>query len=432
MADQTFSVNSGFYDAVSSDRTYYADDMNRPYKRLVSNGVYATPQGTPSTDLQVKASSGMVINVQPGQGIFGDKWLENDSLIAITVPSNSSTSPRLDSVIVQVDKRLAGRVANIVYRTGTASNTPSAPAINTVTDVIEYRVANVLVNPSVSTIYQSNIYDRRGSSECPWITSLIQQVDISVLFNQYQDAYARYYQTSTEAFEDYEEQREHDWDAFIESLTEDLTVTTNVVSLRSSYTTAGTTNIIPVGIPSYNTATDILFVYINGLLADSTKYTYLSGNQIRLAAPLPGGQLVNFVVLKSVIGGDLSTISTLISQLNERISEISEDTDWVTLALENNAEAYLPSYAPAFRRIGKQVYLRGAIKNFSAQNTTIATLPVGCRPGTRHIYTTCSVQGNFAIPIVLNISHYGEITITAIGNSIISNAMIPLDTTFCV
>ena len=432
MSDQLFEVNSGFYDAVDDDRTYYAEDMNRPYKRLVSNGVYATPQGTPSTDLQVKSSSGMVITVQPGQGIFADKWLENDDIISITVPSNSSTSPRLDSVIVQVDTRLAGRVANIVYRTGTASSSPAAPAINTVTGVVEYRLANILVNPSATAINQFNIYDRRGSDECPWITSLVQQVDISALFEQYQSAYENYFETSTSEFEDYEEARKDDWDAFIQSLTDDLTVATNVIAIRSNYVTTGSTTIVPVGIPSYNASTDVLLVYINGLLADSSKYTYISNNQIRLASPLPGGHLVNFVCFKSVIGGDLSTVSTLIQQLNQRITEISADSGWINLTLENGAEPYFNDEPPAVRCIGNRVYLRGSFTNGSTWNTAYCDIPVAYRPAQRHIFTTSAISGSSCIPITLQVTASGKIKILGLANAISATAYIPINTEYSI
>ena len=432
MSDQVFNANAGFFSAVSGDREYYATDLNRPYKRLVSNGVFATQRGTPSTDLQVLQGTGMGITVQPGQGIFADKWFELSSAQAITVPNNTSTSPRLDSVLVQIDNRISGRVGSIVYRTGTASNTPSAPAINTVTDVVEYRVANILVNPGATAIYQSNIYDLRGSSECPWITSLVQQVDISTLFTQYQDAYKRYFETSTSDFEDYEEARKDDWDAFIESLTDDLTVSTNVITIRSSYTTTGTATLIPVGIPSYNPSNDVLLVYINGLLADTAKYTYLNSNQIRLTNPLSMGQLVSFVCFKSVIGGNLSTVSTLIAQLNQRITELSQDSGWINLTLSGNATAYNESNVPAIRCIGNRVYLRGCIKGETEWNATVGSVPVAYKPAHRHIITTTAIYGSSCIPVNLQITADGDIKTLAFGNAISAAAMIPLDTEYSI
>ena len=77
MADQIFNVKSGFYDAVNLDRLYSADDMNKPYSRVIADGVFATNQGTPSSDLQVVSTgTGMQISVMAGQGIFGAKWFQ--------------------------------------------------------------------------------------------------------------------------------------------------------------------------------------------------------------------------------------------------------------------------------------------------------------------------------------------------------------------
>lgn len=37
--DVKFEVTAGFFDAINNDRVYSADDMNRPYRKLISNGV---------------------------------------------------------------------------------------------------------------------------------------------------------------------------------------------------------------------------------------------------------------------------------------------------------------------------------------------------------------------------------------------------------
>ena len=68
MADQNFNVKSGFFNSINSDRLYNAEDMNRPYKRIIADGVFATQSGNPSSDLQaVSAGSGMNIIVKAGQ-----------------------------------------------------------------------------------------------------------------------------------------------------------------------------------------------------------------------------------------------------------------------------------------------------------------------------------------------------------------------------
>lgn len=188
MADQIFNVNCGFFDAINSDRTYTAEQMNNPYKRLISNGVYPNPDGTTSTDLQVvSATAAMDITVKAGQGLFADKWFDNSAAINITVPNNTGLTPRFDSVIVQVDTRTSGRAGNIVYRTGTAASNPSPPAINTVTGVTEYRLANIYVAGGANTINDDAITDRRGTSECPWVTSLFSDGSVPITSDDIDD-----------------------------------------------------------------------------------------------------------------------------------------------------------------------------------------------------------------------------------------------------
>lgn len=439
MADQTFAVNSGFYDAVNSDRTYSADDMNRPYKRLVSNGVFATPQGTPSTDLQVvSAGTGMQIIVQAGEGIFADKWFENSAAINITVPDNTNTVPRVDSVIVQVDQRTSGRVGNIVYRTGTPSSNPAAPAINQVSNVTEYRVANIYVAAGANAINNDAITDLRGSSSCPWITALIQQVDTSTLWNQWQAAYQSYYDQMTEGF--------NDW---FEDLTEDLTVETNLVVLNSSYKTTGTTTTsVPINIANYDKSTDILMVYINGLKAiPNTDYAVnTAGTSITLTKALASGQTVAFVVLKTVLTSDMTTTLEAVQEAQEAVQAANEtvqaaqeavedlttDSGWINFTLESGATSFDSTTTPAVRCIGDRVYLRGAFKGITAVNTVICTLPTAYRPAMNHQFATAAVLNGSAIPVVIEVGTSGSVKLIAKNGTINSAAMVPMSTNFVV
>ena len=317
MADQIFTVRSGFYDALDSDRVYSADDMNRPYKRVISNGVFSTPKGTPSTDLQVVAAgSGMQIIVKTGEGIFGDKWFENPSDINITVPVNTNTVPRIDSVIVQIDKRIGGREGNIVYRTGTPSSRPSAPAINTVTNVIEYRLANIRVEASADTITAGVITDRRGSADCPWVTSLIYQVDTSTLYDQYKAAYDEYF-----------EKEKEQWDNWYAHLTEELNVSMSLVKITNTVVTTEEARDIPIGIEEYDQYSDTLEVYVNGLKLSEDQYAIQGNSNVSLAAPIKSGQTIEFVVFKSVIMTGGYDIMFEISELTRRLDELSAIND---------------------------------------------------------------------------------------------------------
>ena len=213
--DVKYKVEAGFFDSIAEDRTYSADDMNRPYRRLISNGVFATPAGEPSNFLQVfSASDGMNIKVSAGYALIGDKWFENPSDLLITISRNSELLTRIDSIIAQVDKTQAGREGSIVYRQGSASSNPVHPEINTDEDIAEFRLADIVISPSCVEITQDLITDYRGSSECPWVTSLIKQVDTSTLYAQWQEAYKKYYDDQVKEHDAFFEESKEDFNTF--------------------------------------------------------------------------------------------------------------------------------------------------------------------------------------------------------------------------
>lgn len=433
MADQTFAVNSGFFDAVNEDRTYSADQMNRPYKRIISNGVFATPQGTASTDLQVVAGSGMGIICKAGEGLFADKWFESPADIPITVPSNTGLTPRIDSVIVQVDKRVSGRVSSVVYRTGTPAANPAAPAINTVPNVIEYRLANIRVAAGANSINGSMISDKRGSAECPWVTSLIYQVDTSELYAQWQDAYERYYDAATEDFETYTEEQREAWQEFLENCTEDLTVSTNVIKYTSFYVTGSDESNIPIQIANFDPETDILQVYINGLLAaEGLRYSLnANGTSIDLVTSVMTGTAVNFVVFKSVISADVASTTTMLRKLDDKLVSFMTDSGWITLSLQNGATAYDGNSTPVVRCVGNRVYIRGAIKGLTQLGKTICQLPVAYSPERPHTFTTAAVSGsNVSATVTIQITPKGYMKLLATSAVIPADAQLSLETCF--
>lgn len=321
MAEQKFTANSGFYDSVDNDRLYSADEMNRPYKRVITNGVFATPKGDPSTDLQVlSAENALNVIIKKGEGIFNYKWFENPSDLVVTITTNTGIVPRIDSILVQIDETQSGRIGSIVYREGTPSSNPLPPAKITTEGITEYRLANIYVAPSANWIGQDAITDLRGSNECPWVTSLIKQVDTSTLYEQYRAAYQNYYDEETEAF-----------DAFMESLTEQLTVNTNMVKYESHYTTTsdGQTE-IPINIATYNKNKDVLMVRVNKLFAsEGIDYTISNdGSKITLVKDLKANQSVDFIVLQSVVVGDTATVLQELQTLQNLLdtTKITSDT----------------------------------------------------------------------------------------------------------
>lgn len=417
MAEQVFTnVNCGFFVSQDGDRLYTAEDMNRPYKRLVSNGVFATQDGTPSTDLQVLADSGRNISVAKGQGLFGGKWFENPAAIPITVPSNSTSNPRIDSVVVQVNTNTSVRAGRIIYRTGTAASNPVAPALNSGTGIVEYRLANVYVASQATAISQANITDCRGTSECPWVTSLVKQVDTSVLFSQWQSAFQDLYASMSAAATAYMSQAQASWDDFFNQLTTEISAVANVLTLQNSITATSGQTAFSIGIPSYDSTTDVLMVFINGLMARASMYS-ISGSTVTLTNALNAGDVVTFIVFKSLVTGDLSSVAGLISALDAKVDSVVSDSGWQEVALTQGL--YGAIYC---RKVGKQVYLKGDVDIpafFTPADNIIATLTY--RPSDKTGYSDTCFVGWFynsivgedidSFPVVLTMRHSdGQLT----------------------
>ena len=433
MADQLITVSCGFFDAISSDRVYTAEQMNNPYKRVITNGVFATPLGTPSSDLQVRsAGDGMRVLVRPGMGLFGDKWFQNTMNMSITIAANSNVVPRMDSIIAQVDNRQSGRNGYLVYRTGTPASNPEPPAINGVTDVYEYRLANITVAPNATAIYNDVINDRRGSDECPWVTSLIKQVDTSTLFNQWQTAYNQYYSESTADFTAYMARQRQDWEAFVSGLVDDLTAQTELMMLTNVRVPAADTTTVSIGIPSYSYNSDILQVYVDGKIQSSLDYRLSDNHQnIIFYNTIEEGQTVYIVVYKSVITGDVQTVTSLIQTLDSKINNFMSDSGWISLSPIGGASAYDTDTALAIRYVGKRIYIRGAVKGVTAANSNLTSVPNNYKPAKPHNYASVAVSGSSVqAPVALQITTGGYVKLLAIGGAITDTAMIPINTCY--
>lgn len=425
MADTTINVRSGFYDAVDGDRTYSADDMNKPYKKVVSDGVFATPQGTPSNELQVVAGSGMAVNVQKGNGICAGKWFENNSLVSFIVPKNSALTPRIDSVIMQVDTRNTGRVGNLVYRTGTAASDPEPPEINTISTVQEYRLANITVAAGASSISDSVITDMRGSAECPWISALIIQPDTSTMWSNFYAAYAQSLERFENQQEEDQQERKQAWDDFFGNLTDELSVTMNLMALKNTFTASSTVTEIQIGIASYDPTSDILLVFINGLLAAPSMYT-AGASAITLASSIAAGNKVDFVVLKSVVASDSASTISLIQQLDAKLSLFMSDSGWQEATLANGSA--LAGNAPSYRSIGGRITFCGGIVGAISEGEELFTVPEAFKPEKIHCWPQAVVTNGEVSTALLQVDTMG--TVRLVHGTLTASSTVFIDTEY--
>lgn len=298
--------NSRLVDGVQ-DRLYNALDITSYFDKIIGNGVFVNP----ANSLQILASSGLDVICKPGKGWIDGFYIINDADLPLTLDTANVSLNRIDRIVFRLDK--TNRNMSIVIKKGTPASTPVAPAVTRTTDIIEYSLATILVAKQATAITQANITDTRlDSSVCGKVAVLIDQIDTSDLYAQWQDAYIRYYEESTKQF--------NNW---FQDIKDTLSTAVKLQQYESSYTTtADNTTNIPINIANYTWGLDILEVYINGMrIVEPTDYIS-DANKIILTKAVSKGAVINFVVLKNIDGTDAETVIGQVGTLNTEMAAI--------------------------------------------------------------------------------------------------------------
>lgn len=170
---------SGFFHSVAGDRRYNAVDYAAYFSSLVTNGVFPLP----GTGLEVISNSNMTVSISPGKAWINGYIYRNDAPLDLTCDAADALLGRIDRIVIRLDTTARSIVGAI--KKGTASSTPSAPALQRDSDIYELGIADVIINPGTLTISQILITDlRMNTTVCGWVNSLI-QADTTMIFNQY-------------------------------------------------------------------------------------------------------------------------------------------------------------------------------------------------------------------------------------------------------
>ena len=248
------AIKSYFFDAIydgdTYDREYTSGDFASYLDKIVGNGVFSNP----STNLQVMASSGMDIVVKAGQAFIDGHKLVLDADMSLTLDNSDVLLDRIDRVVVYLD--MTNRVMGIRVKKGTPDSPAQAPELTRTTTIKEYCLANVRIIAQATAISQTNITDTRADTQiCGFVSTLIEQVDTATLYAQYQEAYQQFYESTQNQLEE-----------FMQTLTEELGVTTYIKQFRKNISVQNPSS-ITLDMTNYTySSSDVIQVYINGLL----------------------------------------------------------------------------------------------------------------------------------------------------------------------
>ena len=167
------------------DKAQDAEFFAKFFSSFLSNGVYPNP----SNNMMVVESDGMNVNVNPGliliNGYFG--W---EQIIRKIATEASSTLDRIDRLVARLNLETGD--IDYYFVKGTPATVPTAPILNRPSsneggDIYEMSLSTVFIAKNTTSIPQHRITDTRHDSlVCGIVSQLVQTVDTSELYQQYQ------------------------------------------------------------------------------------------------------------------------------------------------------------------------------------------------------------------------------------------------------
>jgi hypothetical protein len=252
------ALSYGFFNSVNGDRTYNADTISNMFKGLISDGVYESVGDA----FRVSAISGsMSVSIGTGRAIVGDRWAENDAALTLDINSSHVTLNRYTAVALRADK--TARTVSLATIDSVPATSPVKPAPTRSETVYDIILAYVYVGAGVSSVTAANIEDARANtSVCGFVTGLIEQVDTTSLFIQYQAAY----EEQLAQMDTWQDDKEAAYEEWFSALTEDLNVDTYVDKYSAIHVPSTADDVFHIPASwNYDESVDILELYIDGM-----------------------------------------------------------------------------------------------------------------------------------------------------------------------
>ena len=175
------AVTFGFYNSMNGDRKYNAQDMSRIFNGIINDGVFMSI----GTAMVVKASEGMIVEVGEGRAWFNGTWTHNDAILELRLTASDLLMDRIDAIVLEIDTNDNVRTNSIKVVTGEPSLVPNQPVMRKESGCFQYPLAYIYVAGTVTEITQANITNMVGTSECPFVTGVLQTMNIDALIAQW-------------------------------------------------------------------------------------------------------------------------------------------------------------------------------------------------------------------------------------------------------
>ena len=204
------SLTYGFYNSLNGDRKYDAIQFGQIFDGIIKDGVFMSIGGK----LMVTASSGMKVSVATGRAWFNSTWTYNDAIMLLDIPAAEVLLNRIDAVVLEVNATDTVRTNSLKVVKGTPATNPTPPALTNGGKIYQHPLAHVYVAAGATAISQSNITNKVGTSDCPFVTGILETMNIDALVSQWGTEWDEFMDSSETTFDNNIVNWTAEWNAY--------------------------------------------------------------------------------------------------------------------------------------------------------------------------------------------------------------------------
>ena len=162
-------------------RAYSSDVLARFLAKYFRNGVFSDD----ATGFQVVAATGMTVKVRPGFANINGRQVYEEAERVLTVQAADSSLDRIDSVVLRLNLLPSALSIDLYIVKGTATVSPSAPALTRNASTWELGLANLFVARNSATVTQERITDTRlDNARCGVVSAVVGSIDTTTFYAQ--------------------------------------------------------------------------------------------------------------------------------------------------------------------------------------------------------------------------------------------------------
>lgn len=196
------SVTSGFFNSVNHDRLYDAEQFSSMFDGLIKDGVYQAIGEAFMVKPNPNLASSIIVGT--GRAWFDHTWTLNDTQFALSISDPNAMFPRIDLVVIDVDRTENVRANSIKVVQGTMSDDPKEPMLINEEFHKQYPIARIQVPAaeSASIVLADNITYLVGTERCPLVTGVLEALNLENWLAQYDAEFNTWFEGIKDIFDE--------------------------------------------------------------------------------------------------------------------------------------------------------------------------------------------------------------------------------------